>query len=146
MVWRPPAELFAHEQGIRTLFNLGAGVDALLKMKEIPPQVSIVRLEDAGMSVQMAEYALYALLRVSRDFQAFDEAQARQHWDTREGTRPGQWACWDTGVRWARAWRRPAEFGYPVAGWSRTPRICPACNPMLVSRPCRRSWLAPASW
>ena len=24
LVWRPPAELFAHEQGIRTLFNLGA--------------------------------------------------------------------------------------------------------------------------
>ena len=34
LVWRPPAELFAHEQGIRTLFNLGAGVDALLKMRD----------------------------------------------------------------------------------------------------------------
>ncbi|MFX3933287.1 hypothetical protein ACJBW8_11255, partial [Streptococcus suis] len=79
LVWRPPVELFKHETGLQTLFNLGAGVDALLKMPEIPQHVRIVRLEDAGMSVQMAEYALYALLRVSRDFEAFDHAQARQH-------------------------------------------------------------------
>ena len=127
LVWRPPAELFAHEQGIRTLFNLGAGVDALLKMKEIPPQVSIVRLEDAGMSVQMAEYALYALLRVSRDFQAFDEAQARQHWDTREGTRPADWPVGVLGLGQvgARVAQTLAGFGYPVAGWSRTPRDLP---------------------
>ena len=127
LVWRPPAELFAHEQGIRTLFNLGAGVDALLKMKEIPPQISIVRLEDAGMSVQMAEYALYALLRVSRDFQAFDEAQARQHWDTREGTRPADWPVGVLGLGQvgARVAQTLAGFGYPVAGWSRTPRDLP---------------------
>lgn len=100
------------------------------------------------MSVQMAEYALYALLRVSRDFQAFDEAQARQHWDTREGTRPADWPVGVLGLGQvgARVAQTLAGFGYPVAGWSRTPRICPACNPTLASRPCRRSWLAPASW
>ncbi|PPA73650.1 glyoxylate/hydroxypyruvate reductase A [Achromobacter spanius] len=124
LVWRPPAELFKHETGITTLFNLGAGVDALLKMPEIPEHVRIVRLEDAGMSVQMAEYALYALLRVSRDFQAFDEAQARQHWDTREGTSQSDWPVGVLGLGQvgARVAQTLAEFGYPVAGWSRSPR------------------------
>ena len=96
-------------------------------MKEIPPHVRIVRLEDAGMSVQMAEYALYALLRVSRDFQAFDESQARQHWDTREGTRQADWPVGVLGLGQvgARVAQTLAEFGYPVAGWSRTPREIP---------------------
>lgn len=124
LVWKPPVELFRHETRIETLFNLGAGVDALLKMKEIPPHVRIVRLEDAGMSVQMAEYALYALLRVSRDFEAFDQSQARQHWDTREGTRQADWPVGVLGLGQvgARVAQTLAEFGYPVAGWSRTPR------------------------
>ncbi|WP_241070069.1 2-hydroxyacid dehydrogenase [Achromobacter insuavis] len=124
LVWKPPVELFQHETRIETLFNLGAGVDALLKMKEIPPHVRIVRLEDAGMSVQMAEYALYALLRVSRDFEAFDQSQARQHWDTREGTRQAEWPVGVLGLGQvgARVAQTLAEFGYPVAGWSRTPR------------------------
>lgn len=127
LVWKPPVELFQHETRIETLFNLGAGVDALLKMKEIPPHVRIVRLEDAGMSVQMAEYALYALLRVSRDFQAFDESQARQHWDTREGMRQADWPVGVLGLGQvgARVAQTLAEFGYPVAGWSRTPREIP---------------------
>ena len=116
LVWRPPAELFAHETGLHTLFNLGAGVDALLKMPEIPPHVRIVRLEDAGMAVQMAEYALYALLRVARDFEAFDQAQARQHWDTRDGTRQADWPVGVLGL---------GQVGYPVAGWARTPREIP---------------------
>lgn len=124
LVWKPPVELFQHETRIETLFNLGAGVDALLKMKEIPPHVRIVRLEDAGMSVQMAEYALYALLRVSRDFEAFDQSQAHQHWDTREGTRQADWPVGVLGLGQvgARVAQTLAEFGYPVAGWSRTPR------------------------
>lgn len=124
LVWKPPVALFQHETRIETLFNLGAGVDALLKMKEIPPHVRIVRLEDAGMSVQMAEYALYALLRVSRDFEAFDQSQARQHWDTREGTRQADWPVGVLGLGQvgARVAQTLAEFGYPVAGWSRTPR------------------------
>ncbi|RSE99849.1 2-hydroxyacid dehydrogenase [Achromobacter aegrifaciens] len=127
LVWRPPAALFKHETGLTTLFNLGAGVDALLKMPEIPPQVRIVRLEDAGMSVQMAEYALYALLRVARDFEAFDHAQARQHWDTREGSRQADWPVGMLGLGQvgARVAQTLAEFGYPVAGWSRTPREIP---------------------
>jgi len=127
LVWRPPAALFKHETGITTLFNLGAGVDALLKMPEIPAHVRIVRLEDAGMSVQMAEYALYALLRVSRDFEAFDQAQARQYWDTREGTRQADWPVGVLGLGQvgARVAQTLAGFGYPVAGWSRTPREIP---------------------
>lgn len=127
LVWRPSADLFAQETALHTLFNLGAGVDALLKMPEIPSNVRIVRLEDAGMSVQMAEYVLYALLRASRNFAAFDSAQAESAWSPKPGTRRKDWpvgvlGLGQVGVRVAEVL---TEFGFPVAGWARTPREIP---------------------
>jgi glyoxylate/hydroxypyruvate reductase A len=50
------APAFLDEQpGLKALFNIGAGVDALLPLR-LPPDLPVYRLEDAGMAVQMAEY------------------------------------------------------------------------------------------
>src|SRR5690606_23812555 len=68
VVWGPPAALFERERKLRAVFNLGAGVDALFKLPTLPADLPIVRLEDAGMAVQMAEYAVWAVVRASRQF------------------------------------------------------------------------------
>ena len=81
--WQPSAEVFAHERHIKTLFNLGAGVDTLLALPTLPPDLRIVRLEDAGMSVQMAEYVVHALVRVMRNFDGYAQDQAMQAWGER---------------------------------------------------------------
>jgi glyoxylate/hydroxypyruvate reductase A len=122
LVWKPPAALFAHEKNLKTLFNLGAGVDALLKMPELPTGIQIVRLEDAGMSVQMAEYALYALIRASRGFQDYEQDQVAVRWAPRQGLRREQWpvGVLGLGVVGDRVARAVASFDYPVAGWSRS--------------------------
>ncbi|MFC4274196.1 2-hydroxyacid dehydrogenase [Achromobacter aloeverae] len=124
LVWKPPAELFKHETNLKAVFNLGAGVDALLKMPEIPPHVQIVRLEDAGMSVQMAEYVLYALWRESRSFARYEADQAAGRWDPLEGLRREQWpvGVLGLGAVGSRVAEALAAFEYPVAGWSRSPR------------------------
>ncbi len=57
-VWQPPEALFEREKKLKAVFNLGAGIDGLLAVPNLPPQLPIVRLEDAGMSAQMAEYVL----------------------------------------------------------------------------------------
>lgn len=121
LVWKPPAALFAHETRLKALFNLGAGVDALLSMPELPPAMQIVRLEDAGMSVQMAEYALYALMRVSRLFNRYQRDQAATQWAPMPGLRREQWSVGvlGLGVIGARVAQAVAAFDYPVAGWSR---------------------------
>ncbi len=124
LVWKPPVELFKHETNLKAVFNLGAGVDALLKMAEIPPHVQIVRLEDAGMSVQMAEYVLYALWRESRSFARYEADQANGRWDPLPGLRREQWPVGVLGLGkvGARVAEALAGFEYPVAGWSRSPR------------------------
>jgi glyoxylate/hydroxypyruvate reductase A len=124
LVWKPPVALFEHEKNLKALFNLGAGVDALLKMPELPPHIQIVRLEDAGMSVQMAEYALYALLRVTRNFAGYEQDQAEQKWTPLLGLRREQWPVGVLGLGMVgdRVARAIASFDYPVAGWSRSAR------------------------
>ena len=58
VLWRPPAELLAAPRGLRAIFVLGAGVDALLAHERrapgtLPAHVPLVRLEDSGMAAQM---------------------------------------------------------------------------------------------
>jgi glyoxylate/hydroxypyruvate reductase A len=80
VVWRPPAALFAEQRQLRAVFNLGAGVDALLALGALPPQVPLFRLEDAGMARTLSEYVLAAVLRVYRRFDRYAAAQAERRW------------------------------------------------------------------
>ncbi|MDP1684026.1 MAG: glyoxylate/hydroxypyruvate reductase A, partial [Hydrogenophaga sp.] len=51
IVWSPPQEFLDEQPGLKAMFNIGAGVDAIMKLR-LPPQTLVVRLDDAGMSVQ----------------------------------------------------------------------------------------------
>ncbi|MBK7990289.1 MAG: glyoxylate/hydroxypyruvate reductase A [Comamonadaceae bacterium] len=83
VVWAPPQEFLDQQPQIKALFNIGAGVDALLKCR-LPPQARVVRLDDAGMSVQMAEYVCHAVIRHFREFDGY-EADVRQgRWSYRK--------------------------------------------------------------
>ena len=71
VVWAPPQQFLDQQQALKGLFNIGAGVDALLKLR-LPPGVKVVRLDDAGMSVQMAEYVCHAVIRHFREFDGYE--------------------------------------------------------------------------
>jgi glyoxylate/hydroxypyruvate reductase A len=83
VVWAPPQQLVDEQPQVRGLFNIGAGVDALLALK-LPPAMRIVRIDDGGMAVQMAEYVCHALIRHFREFDVY-EADAREgRWSFRK--------------------------------------------------------------
>jgi glyoxylate/hydroxypyruvate reductase A len=107
----------------KAIFNLGAGVDFLLGLATLPPDVPIYRLMDAGMSAQMADYALAAVLRAFRDFDAYAAMQASTTWQPRE---PRERARFGVGVmgmgvmgRAVIAALRP--FGFALRGYARAP-------------------------
>jgi glyoxylate/hydroxypyruvate reductase A len=79
-VWKPDPDAFRRVEVRRAIFNLGAGVDALLAVETLPPDVPIVRLEDAGMAAQMAEYAVLTVLREFRDADHYTRAHRAGHW------------------------------------------------------------------
>ena len=88
LVWRAPRE-FAPRDGLRAIFNLGAGVDALLALEHahpgtLPRHVPLVRLEDSGMAQQMVEYVTHAVLRYLRRFDEYEVLQRERRWQPLE--------------------------------------------------------------
>ena len=50
IVWSPPQQLFDEQPKLKAVFNLGAGMDALLKL-QLPPGALLVRLDSPGPRV-----------------------------------------------------------------------------------------------
>jgi glyoxylate/hydroxypyruvate reductase A len=123
VVWAPPQAFIDEQPGLRGIFNIGAGVDALLELR-LPPEAKVVRLDDAGMSVQMAEYVCHALIRHFREFD-FYEAEARAgRWAYRKPREREDFpvGVMGLGVLGERVAKAVAQFEFPVNGWSRSPK------------------------
>lgn len=129
LVWRAPRESFAPRAGLKAVFNLGAGVDAILALERehpglLPRDVPLVRLEDAGMTRQMVEYATHAALRYLRRFDEYALLQRERRWQVlaphaRETFVVGVLGLGALGAEVARAL---AALGLPVRGYSRAPK------------------------
>jgi len=126
-VWKPPVEVLRGRPGLKAVFNLGAGVDAILEMVNrepdtLPESVPLIRIEDAGMAAQMVEYVMYAALRFMRRFDEYDRERAAHRWTVLEAARPANFpiAVMGLGQLGAAVARALAQAGWPVRGWSRT--------------------------
>ncbi len=123
VVWAPPQAFIDEQAGIKALFNIGAGVDALLPLR-LPEGLRIVRLDDAGMAVQMAEYVCHAVVRHFREFDAYDAAQREARWAYRKPRRREAFTVgiMGLGVLGSRVAQALRGFDFPVNGWSRSPK------------------------
>lgn len=123
VVWAPPQQFIDEQQGLKALFNIGAGVDALLGLR-LPPALRVVRLDDAGMAVQMAEYVCHALIRHFRAFDGYEADMRAGHWAYRRPPRRQDFpvGIMGLGVLGQRVARAALQFDFPVLGWSRGPR------------------------
>ena len=121
IVWQPPPQFFAEQPQLRALFNMGAGVDALMG-PHLSPHTVVVRLNDAGMADQMAEYVCHALIRHFREFATYESDRAQRQWTYREPLSREQFpvGVMGLGVLGERVARAAAVFGFPVLGWSRS--------------------------
>jgi len=126
VVWHPPQQLLDEQRELKAVFNMGAGVDALTKLK-FPDGVALVRLEDAGMSVQMAEFVCHAVFRHFREFDVYEREAAHAKWAFRRPNRRSEFTVgvMGLGVLGATVAQAVARFDYPVLGWSRSPRDVP---------------------
>ena len=127
VVWAPPYDLLEREPRLRALFNLGAGVDAILGLPGLPDDLPLIRLEDGGMAVQMAEYALYQLIRESREFGRYERQQAEGRWQPLDDIDRSTWTVGvlGAGAMGARIAQACAAMEYPTAVWSRSGRTVP---------------------
>ncbi|WP_121941080.1 glyoxylate/hydroxypyruvate reductase A [Acidovorax sp. 100] len=123
VVWAPPQQFMDEQPGLKALFNIGAGVDALLKLR-LPPQALVVRLDDAGMAVQMAEYVCHAVIRHFREFDGYEADTQAGRWGYRKPRLRSDYpvGVMGLGVLGERVAKALALFDFPINGWSRSPK------------------------
>ncbi|WP_026354688.1 2-hydroxyacid dehydrogenase [Massilia niastensis] len=127
VLWNPAPALLEQLTHVKAIFLMGAGVDALLKFGETLPAVPLIRLGDAGMGVQMAEYVAHAVLRYFRRFDEYEQQARHGAWNPlplypKEEFTIGVMGLGKLGMPVVDAMRL---FGFPVRGWSRTPKDLP---------------------
>lgn len=126
VVWAPPQQFFDEQTQLKAIFNIGAGVDALLKL-HLPPQATLVRLDDAGMAVQMAEYVCHAVIRHYREFDRYEADSRSGQWVQHPTRQRADFAVgvMGLGALGERVARALQTFDFPVNGWSRSVKAVP---------------------
>jgi glyoxylate/hydroxypyruvate reductase A len=127
VLWAPTPALLDQLAHVKAIFLMGAGVDAILKFGDALPDVPIVRLGDAGMGEQMAEYVAYAVLRYFRRFDAYEQQAREGVWNVLAARKKSEFTVGvlglgKLGIPVVQALR---QLGFPVRGWSRTAKDIP---------------------
>lgn len=118
----PPPEFFAQQKRLKAFFSTGAGVEKILASTALPPTLPIIRLEDAGMGVQMADYCLYEVIRWMRRREQYDEQQRARRWQQLPADDVAQWpiGVYGLGVLGRQVATAFVSLGFPVNGYSRS--------------------------
>ena len=122
-VWKPgPGELAAFPN-LRVIFNLGAGVDALMADSSLP-KVPLVRVSVGDLTGRMTEYVVLHVLMHHRQELYLRACQRERRWAPRS-----QWPAsalsvgiMGLGTLGSNAARALRHIGFRVSGWSRSPR------------------------
>lgn len=125
VVWQPSTQLFVDQPHLKAIFNIGAGVDAI-DFNQIPESVPVYRVEDAGMAVQMAEYALYGVLLATQRFAPYVDLQSEKKWQQLPPVYRSQWpiGVMGYGQIGQKVVQALQVLGYPVSTWVRSERTC----------------------
>jgi glyoxylate/hydroxypyruvate reductase A len=122
-VWKPvPGELAAFPN-LKVIFNLGAGVDALMADRSLP-NVPLVRVAVDDLTARMTEYVVLHALMHHRQELYLRELQREKRWAPKH-----QWPAraisvgiMGLGTLGADAALVLRRIGFRAAGWSRGPK------------------------
>ena len=122
-VWKPAPGELAGFPSLRVIFNLGAGVDALMADSSLP-DVPLVRVAVGDLTGRMTEYVVLHTLMHHRQEPYLRASQREKRWEPTY-----QWAAnavsvgvMGLGTLGADAVDVLRRIGFQVAGWSRSPR------------------------
>ncbi len=125
-VWKPEPGALARLPKLEAIFNLGAGVDALLGDPSLP-DVPIARIVDPDLTARMTEWVSLHVLLHHRRVPALAAAQAARIWADLDQPAASALSVGIMGL--GELGRDAAEvlgrLGFRVSGWSRTARHLP---------------------
>ena len=112
---------------LRLIVSMGAGVDHLLRPPGPPPGVPVARLKDARLTQGMTEWVLLNVLRFHRQDLEYRALQAARRWEELPApdTATRRIGILGLGELGGAAAAALLALGFPVMGWSRTPKQRP---------------------
>lgn len=125
-VWRPKPGLLAALPRLEAIFNLGAGVDALLTDPTLP-EVPIVRIVDPDLTARMTEWVVMNVLARHRRMDDHRAAQGRAEWRSIHQPSAGSVTVglMGLGVLGKDAAAVLGRLGFDLVGWSRSRQTVP---------------------
>ncbi len=122
-VWKPGHGELAAFPNLRVIFNLGAGVDALMADESLP-KIPLVRVAVADLTDRMTEYVVLHVLMHHRQELYLRASQREKRWAPKF-----QWPAsavsvgiMGLGTLGANAAEAVKRLGFRVSGWSRSVR------------------------
>jgi len=131
LVWHPPIEMLRGRE-LKGVFSLGAGVDAILSKLKAHPEmlaahISLFRLEDTGMAMQMQEYAVSQVLHWFRRFDDYQLLKQQATWQELDEYRREDFTIGilGAGVLGSQVAQSLRGWGFPLRCWSRSRKEIP---------------------
>jgi glyoxylate/hydroxypyruvate reductase A len=121
--WMPPEDISTTFPNLELLFSVGAGVDQF-DVSRLPPHIPLIRMLEPGIAESMVEYVTMAVLALHRDLVHFIAQQRQQTWREIRITQAAKRrvGVMGLGLLGQAVLERLKAFGFPLAGWNRSPR------------------------
>ena len=122
-VWKPAPGALASFSNLRVIFNLGAGVDALMADKTLP-NVPLVRVAVGDLTGRMTEYVVLHVLMHHRQELYLRDSQREKRWQAKYQWPAGALTVgiMGLGTLGSDAAEVLVRLGFQVVGWSNNPK------------------------
>jgi glyoxylate/hydroxypyruvate reductase len=123
LVWKPLQEMLDRLSSLRVIFSLGAGVDHILALPQLP-SIPVARIVDADLTQRMTEYVVWQCLDHLRLGATYRRQQRAHEWRDIEppAAREITVGLMGLGVMGQDAAAALISLGFNVRGWARTPK------------------------
>lgn len=120
--WGPPPEFFTSQPRLRAFFTTGAGVEHVTSNPKLPPDLPLVRVEDAGMGPQMVDYCRYEILHWMQRRDEYAAHRAAGVWKQHAPSFRDEWSIgvFGLGVLGRQVAAAFAVDGFPVNAYARS--------------------------
>lgn len=123
LMFTPPDGGLGRYPNLAGIQTLGAGINQL-DLASLPEGLPLARLIDPSLTATMVDYSIAAVFRHFRALDVFERETRARHWAHREPLARTDYPVGILGLgvlggAIAEAFR---DLGFPVSGWSRSPR------------------------